>query len=288
MDRVLKNFYVYTNSSPTEINRWYWDCPELVGKYEMKILLMSLGVSPFAGYQLTINSPQLITKNTQDYYLAPLGYYNPYGVTIDFINFINVGQSTAARDRYMCGNLTAIVNMNGRFDYQHLVFNTTWNAGGKSYLTFDYITNRKMVITAEFKKIKEQIPRPLLTDKVDRKNFILNITANPSSYFTPALSNFSINDYRLRGRFRCRLIYSAGRSAFPENVSCYLLSPQFNINTRYYFSLGESQRRDSYGYAPTGYIGDFYGSFNYTIYATRTQAVEPIEMGLFVWAFEEL
>ena len=141
MDRVLKNFYVYTNTSPTEINRWTWDCPELVGMYEMKILLMTMGGSFFNAYQLTINSPQLVTKNPNNYALTP-AYYNPYNLTIDFINFINVGQTVNRRNRYICGDLTAIVDMNGRFDYQHLVFNTTWAISGKSYLTFDYILNQ--------------------------------------------------------------------------------------------------------------------------------------------------
>jgi hypothetical protein len=287
MDRVLKNFYIYNDSSPNPINRWTWECPELVGIYEMKILLMTQGSIGFDAYQLTINSPQLITKNPNNYSLAPLGYYNPYNLPVDFINFINVGQTNNRRNRYICGDLTAIVNMNGRFDYQHLVFNTTWNSGGKSYLTFDYILNKKMVITAEFKKIKQQIQRPLLTDAVDRKHFILNITSPPSNYFTQ-LSNFSINDYRLKGRFRCKLIYNCCISDFPENVGCYLLSPQFDINTRYYFSIGGEQRRDNYGYPPTGYVGTFYGMFNFTVYSNRTQLIEPIQSSVFTWEFEEL
>lgn len=279
MDRILKNFWVYGGGNP--VNRYTWSCPELVGRYKMKILMMSMGSNPNTAYQLTINSPQIISNNsTVDYWV-----YNPYGFAIDFTNFVNVGYCNYQMNRYICGDLTADVLMNGQFDYQHAVFNTAWNQSGKTALAFDYITNRKLVITAEFIKIKEEVPRPLSS----QKRFLLNISTPPDDYTNiVAKANFSVFDPRLIGKFRCRLIFTTCITGFPMNVGAYLISPQFDLNVPYYFSIGEAQRRDSYGYCPNDYVGTFYGNFNYTTYSNRTRAEQDIYMSCFIWEFTEI
>lgn len=278
MERQLKNFWVYGGASP--VNRVTWDCPELVGHYKMKILMMSMGTNPFTAYQFTINSPQIVSKNLNSY---PI--YNPYNFNIDFINFFNVGFSNGQMNRYICGDLSADVLMNGKLDYQHAVFNSTWVQSGKVLLAFDYVINNNFVITAEFTRVKDEIPKLLLSP--DRKRFIKNIY-NKDNYWIESANYSSEFDSRLVGRFRCRMIFNVCISGFPENVGCYLISPQFDLNKKYYFSIGEVQRNDVYGDAPYDYIATCNGFFRFTTYSNRNQAIEPIQNAVFTWEFIEV
>lgn len=271
MDRVIKNFLHYGTNDPNEL---VFDCPELVGMYYMRILLYSSFEA--TANMMTFNSRQLITSQSKQ----PKSIYNPFNLDIKYINFMIMGMSQYRNRRFE--DLIAIMNMNGRLDYQHCYFNPAW--GGQP-LGFTYIN--KLLITAEFKKIPEKIYKPLPMVK-EKKRILANIMSSP---YTDNVSNFSYNNNSLVGRFRVKLLNNFCVSAFPENVGFYIISPQFSssiVNGRYYLSEARNSRRVNYGTSSDDVIGDFYGSVSFDVYSSRTETLETIQQGLFVFSFEEV
>lgn len=271
MDRVIKNFLYYGGNNPNEL---LFDCPELVGMYYMRILLYSNLEA--TSNMMTFNSPQLITNQSKE----PNWIYNPYGLNIKYINFMILGMSQARNRDF--DDLIAIMNMNGRLDYQHCYFNPAW---GGYPLGFTYIN--KLLITAEFKKIPEKIYKPLPM-VMEKKRILANIMSSP---YTANVSSFSYRNNSLIGRFRVKLLNNYCISNFPENVGIYIISPQFSssiVNGRYYLSEARGSRRINYGYSSDDVIGDFYGSVSFDVYQSRSETLETIQGGLFVFSFEEV
>ena len=183
-------------------------------------------------------------------------------------------------------DLVAIMDMNGRLDYQHCYFNPAW---GGNPLGFTYIQNNKLLITAEFTKIPEKIYKSLPYNiENNKKRILANILASPYSTNTPY---YSFTDTRLVGRFRVKLLNNYCSSEFPENIGIYIISPQFSssiLGGKYYMSEARNSRRTNFGYSSDDVIGDFYGRCNFTVYNSKYETEENILNSLFVFAFEEV